>query len=96
MKNALICLMCLTLAFSLFACKKEDDSKVLVTINEDKITMTEFNKELDKIPMNMKMMVATESGKKNFLDRQDSLFSKCGDLDPDIKRQERNRSIPSR
>jgi len=69
MKNALICLMCLTLAFSLFACKKEDDSKVLVTINEDKITMTEFNKELDKIPMNMKMMVATESGKKNFLDR---------------------------
>jgi peptidyl-prolyl cis-trans isomerase C len=31
--------------------------------------MEEFNKELDKIPMNMKMMVATESGKKSYLDR---------------------------
>lgn len=69
MKNALICLICLLLATSLFACKKEDDSKALVTINDDKITMSEFNKELDKIPMNMKMMVANESGKKSFLDR---------------------------
>ncbi|MBP1750441.1 MAG: peptidylprolyl cis-trans isomerase lipoprotein, PpiC-type, partial [Deltaproteobacteria bacterium] len=69
MKNALICLICLLLVASLFACKKEDDSKVLVTLNEDKITMSEFNKELDKIPMNMKMMVASESGKKTFLDR---------------------------
>lgn len=69
MKNALICLICLLLVASLFACKKEDDSKVLVTLNEDKITMNEFNKELDKIPMNMKMMVATENGKKTFLDR---------------------------
>jgi len=62
-------MICLLLVASLFACKKEDDSKVLVTINDDKITMSEFNKELDKIPMNMKMMVATESGKKTFLDR---------------------------
>lgn len=69
MKNVLICMICLLLIGSLFACKKEDDSKVLVTINDDKITMSEFNKELDKIPMNMKMMVASESGKKNFLDR---------------------------
>ncbi len=69
MRNVLICLICLTLVISLFACKKEDDSKVLVTINDDKITMSDFNKELDKIPMNMKMMVATETGKKSFLDR---------------------------
>lgn len=69
MKNALICTLCLLLIAGLFACKKEDDSKVLVTINDDKITMSEFNKELDKIPMNMKMMVASESGKKTFLDR---------------------------
>ena len=62
-------MICLLLVASLFACKKEDDSKVLVTINDEKITMSEFNKELDKIPMNMKMMVATESGKKTFLDR---------------------------
>ncbi len=66
MKTALICLC---LALCLFACDKKDDSKVLVTINNDKITMTEFNKELDKIPMNMKMMVASESGKKTYLDR---------------------------
>jgi len=67
MKNAVICLC---LALCLFACdKKKDDSKVLVTINKDKVTMSEFNKELDKIPMNMKMMVASESGKKTYLDR---------------------------
>ncbi|HBL23865.1 MAG TPA: peptidylprolyl isomerase [Deltaproteobacteria bacterium] len=67
MKNAVICL-CLAL-LCLFACSKKEDGKVLVTINNDKITMTEFNKELDKIPMNMKMMVASESGKKTYLDR---------------------------
>ena len=86
MKNVLNCLICLLLVASLFACKKEDDSKVLVTINDDKITMAEFNKELDKIPMNMKMMVATESGKKSFLDRliikklllKEAEKSKCG------------------
>ncbi|MBP7527527.1 MAG: peptidyl-prolyl cis-trans isomerase [Syntrophorhabdaceae bacterium] len=66
MKNAVICLC---LALLLFACSKKEDGKVLVTINNDKITMTEFNKELDKIPMNMKMMVASESGKKTYLDR---------------------------
>jgi peptidyl-prolyl cis-trans isomerase C len=69
MKNALICTLCLLLIAGLFACKKENDSKVIVTINNDKITMSEFNKELDKIPMNMKMMVASDSGKKTFLDR---------------------------
>ncbi len=57
------------MALLLFACSKKEDGKVLVTINNDKITMTEFNKELDKIPMNMKMMVASESGKKTYLDR---------------------------
>jgi len=67
MKNAVICL-CLAL-LCLFGCSKKEDGKVLVTINNDKITMTEFNKELDKIPMNMKMMVASESGKKTYLDR---------------------------
>lgn len=66
MKNAVICLC---LALCLFACDKKDDSKVLVTINNDKITTSEFNKELDKIPMNMKMMVASESGKRTYLDR---------------------------
>ena len=66
MKNVVICLC---LALCLFACDKKDDGKVLVTINNDKITLTEFNKELDKIPMNMKMMVASETGKKSYLDR---------------------------
>ncbi len=66
MKNVVIGLC---LALCLFACDKKDNGKVLVTINNDKITLTEFNKELDKIPMNMKMMVASESGKKSYLDR---------------------------
>lgn len=52
----------------LFSCTKKENGKVLATIDKDQITMDEFNKELDKIPMNMKMAVATESGKKSFLD----------------------------
>jgi len=53
----------------LLSCAKKENGKVLVTIDKEKITMEEFNKELDKIPMNMKMAVATESGKKSYLDR---------------------------
>lgn len=52
-----------------FSCTKKENGKVLVTIDKEQITMEEFNKELDKIPMNMKMAVATESGKKSYLDR---------------------------
>jgi peptidyl-prolyl cis-trans isomerase C len=55
-------------ALCLFSCTKKENGKVLATIDNDKITMEEFNRELDKIPMNMKMAVATESGKKSFLD----------------------------
>ena len=54
---------------SLLSCTKKESGKVLVTIDKDSITTDEFNKELDKIPMNMKMMVASESGKKSYLDR---------------------------
>jgi peptidyl-prolyl cis-trans isomerase C len=54
---------------ALFGCSKTDNGKVLATIDSEKITMDDFNKELDKIPVNMKMLVASESGKKNFLDR---------------------------
>lgn len=53
----------------LVSCTKKDNGKILATVDKDKITMEEFNKELDKIPMNMKMMVASESGKKSYLDR---------------------------
>jgi len=57
------------ISFVLFACGKTDNSKVLATIDDEKITINEFNKELDKIPINMKMMVATQSGKKNYLEK---------------------------
>lgn len=66
MKNIFIGI-CIIL--SLLSCNKTESGKVLVTIDKDSITTDEFNKELDKIPMNMKMMVASESGKKNYLDR---------------------------
>lgn len=66
MKKLIICLF---LALLVVSCAKKDDGKVLATINDQKITLQEFNKELDKIPMNMKMLVASESGKKNYLDR---------------------------
>jgi peptidyl-prolyl cis-trans isomerase C len=62
-----ICIL-LCAALLLFSCSKTQDSKVLVTMEGDKITLDEFNKALDKIPMNMKMAVATETGKKSYLD----------------------------
>jgi peptidyl-prolyl cis-trans isomerase C len=67
MKKVLI-LLCLV--FLLFGCgKKEEGGKVLATIDGEKITLEEFNKELDRIPANMKMLVLTQSGKQSFLDR---------------------------
>lgn len=61
--------MGLCIALLLVSCAQKDDGKVLATLNGDKITLQEFNKELDKIPMNMKMLVASETGKKEYLDR---------------------------
>src|SRR5208282_2277210 len=62
-------LVFLFLLLPLFACTKKDSGKSIATIDGEKITLEEFNAELDKIPMNMKMLVASQSGKKNFLDR---------------------------
>jgi peptidyl-prolyl cis-trans isomerase C len=62
-------LIILFLLLPLFACTKKEDGKVVATIDGEKITLQEFNAELDKIPMNMKMLVASQSGKKDFLDR---------------------------
>ncbi len=56
-------------ALLLFGCAKKEDGKVLATIDGEKITLEEFNKELDRIPANMKMLVLTQSGKQSFLDR---------------------------
>lgn len=53
---------------ALVSCAKQEEGKVLVTMEGDKITLEEFTKSLDKIPMNMKMLVATQSGKKSYLD----------------------------
>jgi peptidyl-prolyl cis-trans isomerase C len=67
MKKVLI-FLCLVLL--LIGCgKKEDGGKVLASIDGEKITLDEFNKELDRIPANMKMLVLTQSGKQSFLDR---------------------------
>ena len=51
-------LVCLLMALLVVSCAKKDNGKILATIDDDKITLQEFNKELDKIPMNMKMLVA--------------------------------------
>jgi len=60
----IVCVM-----WCLVACVKKDGGKILATIDNEVITLEEFNRELDKIPTNMKMLVVSESGKKNFLDR---------------------------
>jgi peptidyl-prolyl cis-trans isomerase C len=65
MKKMLIVVL---MGLALFSCTKKDNSQVVATIDGEKITLQEFNKELDGIPMNMKMMVATESGKKKVLE----------------------------
>ena len=62
-------LIFLFLLLPLFACAKKEDGKTIASIDGEKITVQEFNTELDKIPMNMKMLVASQSGKKDFLDR---------------------------
>lgn len=59
-------LLCAALLF--FSCSKKEEGKVLVTMDGDSITLSEFNKALDKIPMNMKMLVASDTGKRNYLD----------------------------
>jgi peptidyl-prolyl cis-trans isomerase C len=66
MKKVLI-LFCLVLLF--FGCAKKEEGKTLATIDGEKITLEEFNKELERIPANMKMLVLTQSGKQSFLDR---------------------------
>lgn len=65
MKKVFICL-CFALVF--FSCSKKEEGQVLATVDGEKITTKEFAQALDKIPMNMKMIVATESGKKSYLD----------------------------
>jgi peptidyl-prolyl cis-trans isomerase C len=62
-------LIFLFLLLPLLACSKKDQGKAIATIDGEKITVQEFNNELDKIPMNMKMLVASQSGKRSFLDR---------------------------
>lgn len=62
-----ICIL-LCAVLLIFSCSKKQEGQVLVTMDGDSITLSEFNKALDKIPMNMKMLVATESGKKTYLD----------------------------
>ena len=67
MKKLFICVLAVFFLFTA-SCSRKESGKVLATIDKDKITLEEFEKELDKIPVNMKMAVATESGKKTFLD----------------------------
>ena len=66
MKKTLIFIWILLL---LVGCSKKEEGTVLATIDGEKITLEEFNKELDRIPANMKMLVLTQSGKQSFLDR---------------------------
>lgn len=55
--------------FALVACTKKEQGKTLAAVDDEVITMEQFSAELDKIPTNMKMLVVSQSGKRNFLDR---------------------------
>jgi EpsD family peptidyl-prolyl cis-trans isomerase len=62
-------LILLFLLLPLLGCSKKQEGAPIVTIDGEKVTLQQFNTELDKIPMNMKMAVASQSGKKEFLDK---------------------------
>jgi peptidyl-prolyl cis-trans isomerase C len=62
-----LCIL-LCAALLIFSCSKKQDGKVLVTMEGGTITLEEFNTALDKIPMNMKMLVASQTGKRTYLD----------------------------
>ncbi len=66
MKKLFICVLLLLFVVS---CSKKENGTILATIDGENVSLEEFNKELDKIPANMKMLVATQTGKKNYLDR---------------------------
>lgn len=59
----------LIFAILISSCGKKEDSRVLAEIDGEKITVAEFNRELDKIPLQLKMFVLSEVGKRNYLDR---------------------------
>jgi len=46
MKKVLVCFIAFLFVFS---CAKKDNGKVLVSIDDNTITMEEFNKELDSL-----------------------------------------------
>jgi peptidyl-prolyl cis-trans isomerase C len=73
MRKLCICVLILCCLMAFAACSKKDSAKegttVLATIDGESITLEEFNRELDRIPMNMKMLVAGQDGKKTYLDR---------------------------
>ncbi|MCS7280192.1 MAG: peptidylprolyl isomerase [Desulfobacterota bacterium] len=62
-------ILTIVVVFLILGCGKKDDSKVVAEIDGEKITLNEFNKELDKIPTELKMLVATEMGKRAYLER---------------------------
>jgi peptidyl-prolyl cis-trans isomerase C len=63
-----VLILCCVL-FLLLACSKKEEGKVVATMDGDNITLQEFNQELDRIPANMKVLVLTQSGKRQFMDR---------------------------
>lgn len=65
MKKFLIFLLILPLFF--FCSKKEE--KVIARIDDEVITVDEFKKEIERLPLNMKILVAEEKGKRDYLDR---------------------------
>ncbi|MCX8022980.1 MAG: peptidylprolyl isomerase [Syntrophorhabdaceae bacterium] len=69
MKKLFIMFCIISSLFVLISCSKKENGTVVATVDGENITLQEFNRELDKIPANMKMIVATQTGKKNYLDR---------------------------
>jgi len=53
----------------LFACSKKQEGKILARIDDEVITLAEFEGEIEKLPLNMKVLLTDEKAKREYLER---------------------------
>lgn len=66
MRKFLIVFFLLLLVIS---CSKKQEGRVLARIDDEVITVSDFEREIEKLPLNMKMLLTNEKAKREFLER---------------------------